>query len=657
MAAADAADAAAKTQNIRDAATGDSTRAQYDRAVLKLLIYVCSRPADNEILSARFRELAIAKFGQLSGVTKAWLKTEILASPLCLDRFPLDKEKFTVQWYEIYLTGLRTKDGKAPTPESLGSDRSALKDLFRRFEVPWPVGWEDHLRVYFKGAKKIAARAKGKGKGRVQSGKTPMTFDLLCFLGKQCLKQGTSRFIFAHIFMLLCWNLMCRAGNTETIYFSHMEWTSDALAIYFAHMKNDQQGERPKDPRHVYANPLRPEICPILALGIYFMCTPFGEKGERIFEGDHQYDRFSEALDDLLKLPEVAAVLKQMGINPKDIGTHSFRKGGATYCTSGSTQCPSVTAVYLRAGWTIEGVQNRYLRYEAAGDYFVGRTICGLPIDAVQFALMAPAFPLGMEAVLRAIKLCFPNAPPHMYGILEYCLASVVFHQKYLRETLPASHPLWSSPLWNRDILTPLAAAVQSPQFEDKRRNVSGTGIPPTVHIMGMVAKATNAVSSLEASLPTLVHQITTEVDRLLETREIAAGSITTQILESTVERLLGPVLSEIRKRDGASATPCPPMTSPIPTPVGTYQLYNWGGKLRKVPEDFVLHKGTALAAWNEWWNGDAGYRFPPLRNLTPVDLSEPGNAQREGMRRRFSELRNVMLAMEAVRGTYSSSG
>ena len=60
---------------------------------------------------------------------------------------------------------------------------------------------------------------------------------------------------------------MSRAGNWFSVCYDHMEWTEDALAIYFAHMKNDQCGERPRDPRHVYANPLMPEVCPVLCLG------------------------------------------------------------------------------------------------------------------------------------------------------------------------------------------------------------------------------------------------------------------------------------------------------------------------------------------------------------------------------------------------------
>ena len=71
--------------------------------------------------------------------------------------------------------------------------------------------------------------------------------------------------------MITYWNLMCRSANAFTIKHSHMEWKRDSLGVFFAQMKNDQGGERPKDARHVYPNPLMPEICPLLSLGIYWL--------------------------------------------------------------------------------------------------------------------------------------------------------------------------------------------------------------------------------------------------------------------------------------------------------------------------------------------------------------------------------------------------
>jgi hypothetical protein len=71
-----------------------------------------------------------------------------------------------------------------------------------------------------------------------------------------------------------------------------MEWTEDSMAIYFAHMKNDQFGDRPKDPRHIYANPVMPEICPILGLGIYWLVYDFDAADRKLFPGQNQYERF-----------------------------------------------------------------------------------------------------------------------------------------------------------------------------------------------------------------------------------------------------------------------------------------------------------------------------------------------------------------------------
>jgi hypothetical protein len=151
------------------------------------------------------------------------------------------------------------------------------------------------------------------------------------------------------------------------------------MQVYFGHQKNDQEGERPKDPRHVFPNPVNPAVCPVLSLAIYLLCTGFEEEPNKLFPGGKQYDRYHKALKRLLEDPVVKAELKGRGIDPSQIGTHSVRKGAATYCASGLTAGPSMAAIQLRAGWTLEGVQNRYIRYEGAGDQVVGRTVSGLP--------------------------------------------------------------------------------------------------------------------------------------------------------------------------------------------------------------------------------------------------------------------------------------
>ncbi|KAJ8578939.1 hypothetical protein ON010_g261 [Phytophthora cinnamomi] len=150
----------------------------------------------------------------------------------------------------------------------------------------------------------------------------------------------------------MSWNLISRAANTASICYGHLEWREDALCVYFAHMKNDQRGSGPRDPRHVYANPTSPEIGPILALGMYWASYGGDVSETHLFPGNDQYERFRKVLGRVLKTSSIATELVRRG----------------------STACPPAVAVHLRAGWAMGGVHGRYLRHDAAGDMFVGRT-------------------------------------------------------------------------------------------------------------------------------------------------------------------------------------------------------------------------------------------------------------------------------------------
>jgi hypothetical protein len=73
--------------------------------------------------------------------------------------------------------------------------------------------------------------------------------------------------IFGHTFWILSWNIMARSVNTANISLRHLDWSGDALHVYICQAKNDQEGDKSEFPKHVFANPVMPEICPILALG------------------------------------------------------------------------------------------------------------------------------------------------------------------------------------------------------------------------------------------------------------------------------------------------------------------------------------------------------------------------------------------------------
>ena len=55
-------------------------------------------------------------------------------------------------------------------------------------------------------------------------------------------------------------------------------------------------GDRSKDPKSVYASPLKPEVCSILSLDIYFLLFPLKAVDGKIFNGDGQTARYSSSL-------------------------------------------------------------------------------------------------------------------------------------------------------------------------------------------------------------------------------------------------------------------------------------------------------------------------------------------------------------------------
>ena len=71
--------------------------------------------------------------------------------------------------------------------------------------------------------------------------KEPMSPELYQSSWKWLLELGNLDGIFAALFIMLSWNLVCRGNNTAKIQLSHLKWSVfDALQVNFKHTKVDQ---------------------------------------------------------------------------------------------------------------------------------------------------------------------------------------------------------------------------------------------------------------------------------------------------------------------------------------------------------------------------------------------------------------------------------
>ena len=162
-----------------------------------------------------------------------------------------------------------------------------------------------------------------------------------------------------------------------------------------------------------------------------------------VFSGDYQYCRFQNSLKEFV-------TAQMLGHRIGSFGTHSIRKGSATYTSSGSTSCPPFSAVANRACWAIGNVANIYIQYQAAGDQYVGRTVSGLnPLDST-FATLPPRFrqSYSREKIHRLLTRSFnyyETASPELQKVLMMITASVVYHTDWLIKNLDPSHSFFST--------------------------------------------------------------------------------------------------------------------------------------------------------------------------------------------------------------------
>jgi hypothetical protein len=100
--------------------------------------------------------------------------------------------------------------------------------------------------------------------------KEPLNFNCYKILARAFMKgkpDDCYLWTFAHTYFLLQWNSLSRNETVIALSLTKIKWVDDALLLHFLKMKNDQNGTQSVKPKHIYANPFTPEICPILLFG------------------------------------------------------------------------------------------------------------------------------------------------------------------------------------------------------------------------------------------------------------------------------------------------------------------------------------------------------------------------------------------------------
>ena len=153
--------------------------------------------------------------------------------------------------------------------------KSGLKYYYKQLNIPIPADVDATLHEFIGGYERTVAELKLTGEMEMTEGKQPLDYKGYKYLASRAMKatEDTDLNVFAHCFLVFCWNLIARCNSVSSLMFEHISWEADALIVVFPSHKGDKEGKN-CSPKHVYANRENPEICPILSLAIYVFTLP-----------------------------------------------------------------------------------------------------------------------------------------------------------------------------------------------------------------------------------------------------------------------------------------------------------------------------------------------------------------------------------------------
>jgi hypothetical protein len=300
------------------------------------------------------------------------------------------------------------------------------------------------ITLYKKGYHQESAKERSDLGLRTAEGKDPLPLACLIYLCKFLHCSNDPEHVAALLFLLIEWNLISRAENVVNAHVDLFGVLNDALICHVGVTKGDQEGSKHQDhPFHLFTNPDSPWICVGLAFSRYFLCHPnIINGGCKMFEGASQYEQFNTIFREIVRHPDHRNFFIEQGIHPEYFGTHSIRKGSVTHVACGITSSPPIASICIRANWKMPGVMNHYIRYEVAGDMYVGRCASGRNRLGNEFAVSNPYFdftslPESERNVARwevdyFIKARMPSGAAvneQVYAMFKYCYSSFLFHK------------------------------------------------------------------------------------------------------------------------------------------------------------------------------------------------------------------------------------
>jgi hypothetical protein len=287
---------------------------------------------------------------------------------------------------------------------------------------------------------------------------------------------------------------------------------------------------------------------------------------------------------------------------------------------------------------------NEVILCEAAGgDQLVGRVACGLPLDS-RMSILPPHFnvnglksieTLGWENVVQG----YENYGPKFASVLPMLLASVVYHQDWLRDFLPSNHPLFLNRLFTSGRAESLKLNIILCENRCDGTGMSATGVLSYIATQYQVKAVEKSIVELKSGCKRdreiVVHAIeefSEKVPRrtceeVLNNFQVSGAIPMTRDQISTMfvnfsDEVLNKINSLVHVyQQQSSRSDDVNITATSNASDHVFMSWHWKGEFHMVPEGFRLPLCPPRQLWDPWWRGNINDKIQPYRFLSKRDL------------------------------------
>ena len=232
------------------------------------------------------------------------------------------------------------------------------------------------------------------------------------------------------------------------------------------------------------------------------------------------------------------------------------------------------------------------------------------------------------------------NEFPHAFKqVVMFLLASLVYHEPWLRQNLSSHHPLFSTFLFS------------SGKIEQYKRHVritstklKPTGIPPHLSIATELVTVSERVNEYKTEILTQCKEMPKLLTDTMMSKFVINGGVPVtvddmkQFMVKMIEEMKA--ISNNQQPVGATSVGDRNVVSDS-NPL--FNWYCWGEKMHMVPENWVLPTTNVKDIWNLWWFGHLDDKIQPYRRLKAMDFSKPKHVVQ------LTKTRGVMKAIEQM--------